>query len=202
MDGTLVDNSKIIVQLFQEIVSEYLQKQMSEEEVIALWGPPGDEIFKKIFPPDILTNAWPDFLNRYREFQPDSGFFTKDQLNELKKIVPHLAIFTGKSRPTLSISLEKLGLTESFDMIMTGNDVERSKPYPDALFRIIEAFKLNKSETLFLGDSPLDVMAGKSAGIKTAAALWGSLETEKLLDSKPDYIFKTPEEFMTFILTS
>ncbi|MFX0150722.1 MAG: HAD hydrolase-like protein, partial [Candidatus Hodarchaeota archaeon] len=45
VDGTIVDNPKIIVRLFQELVMEYLDKQMTNEEVMALWGPPGDEIF-------------------------------------------------------------------------------------------------------------------------------------------------------------
>ncbi|MFX0173432.1 MAG: HAD family hydrolase [Candidatus Hodarchaeota archaeon] len=199
VDGTIVDNPKIIVRLFQEIVMEYLDKQMTPEEVMALWGPPGDEIFRKVFPPDIVNDAWQIFLQRYRESQPKTGFFTIDQIKELKKLVPFVTIFTGKSKYTLSISLDKLGMTEIFDLIVTGNDVERSKPYPDALFQIIGGFNLNKDATLFIGDSHLDIIAGKSAGVKTAAALWGAMEAQKLLDSNPDYVFKTPAEFLDFV---
>jgi pyrophosphatase PpaX len=202
VDGTLVDNANLIIQLFQEIVMKYLGKKMTKQEVVSLWGPPGDEIFKNVFPTDILTPAWNEFLSRYNSIHPTEGFFTIDQLNDMKKNVPHLAIFTGKSRKTMIMTLQKLGLINVFDIILTGNDVERSKPYPDALFKIINILGLNKIETLFIGDSPLDVMAGKAAGIKTAAALWGTIEEIKLIESHPDYIFKTPEELLKFVLTS
>lgn len=201
VDGTLVDNANLIIQLFQDLAKKYLGRKMSKEDVVSLWGPPGDEIFKSVFPSDVLAPAWEEFLIRYNEIHPTKGFFTTDQLNEMKTNVQYLAIFTGKSRKTMTLTLQKLGLTQIFDVILTGNDVERSKPYPDALYHIIGILHLNKNQTLFIGDSPLDVMAGKAAGIKTAAALWGTIEESKLLGTLPDYVFKTPEEFMEFIST-
>ena len=202
VDGTLVDNANLIIQLFQEIVLKYLGRKMTKQEVISLWGPPGDEIFKSVFPSDILPPAWNEFLSRYNTIHPTEGFFTIDQLKDMKNNVQHMAIFTGKSKKTMVMTLQKLEIINVFDIILTGNDVERSKPYPDALFRIISILNLNKKETLFIGDSPLDIIAGKAAGIKTAAALWGTLEESKLIESKPDYIFKTPEELLNFVVTS
>ncbi|MFX0124207.1 MAG: HAD family hydrolase [Candidatus Hodarchaeota archaeon] len=199
VDGTLVDNSNLIIRLFQEVILKYLGKEMNKQEVVSLWGPPGDEIFKRVFPSDVLASAWNEFLSRYNDIHPTEGFFTTDQLNDIKSHIKYLAIFTGKSRKTMQMTLEKLRLIQFFDIILTGNDVERSKPYPDALFRIISLLNLNKGETLFVGDSPLDVIAGKAAGIKTAAALWGSIEESKLIASQPDYIFKTPMELMRFV---
>ncbi|UCG02178.1 MAG: HAD family hydrolase [Candidatus Heimdallarchaeota archaeon] len=199
VDGTLVDNANLIIRLFQEVVLKYLGKKMSKQDVISLWGPPGDEIFKNVFPSNVLTPAWNEFLYQYNTIHPTKGFFSIDQLNDMKEHVQHLTIFTGKSRKTMQMTLEKLGITQIFDMVLTGNDVERSKPYPDALFRIISVLNLNKAEILFIGDSPLDVIAGKAAGIKTAAALWGTIEESKLIASQPDYIFKTPEELMHFV---
>ncbi|MHA2224392.1 MAG: HAD family hydrolase [Candidatus Hodarchaeales archaeon] len=199
VDGTIVDNTKLIVQLFQDVVKKYLGKSMSIPDVLALWGPPGDEIFRNIFPSDKLEPAWQEFLQRYYTSHPTTGFFSKDQFISIRKHVPQIAIFTGKSKKTLEISLEKLGITECFDLILTGSDVVRSKPFPDALFQIIATLNLNKEEILFIGDSHLDVIAGKAAGIKTAAALWGTVESQKLLDSGPDYIFQTPTEFIDFL---
>ncbi|UCG90178.1 MAG: HAD-IA family hydrolase [Candidatus Heimdallarchaeota archaeon] len=201
VDGTLVDNTITIIRLFQDIVKKYLEKEMSDQDVLSLWGPPGDEIFKSVFPSDVIDPAWEEFLQSYREVHTTTGFFTKDQLSDIKNNIPYLTIFTGKSRNTMAITLEKLGIIDIFDLILTGNDVTRSKPYPDALYQIISTLHLNKSETLFIGDSHLDIIAGKAAGIKTAAALWGAVETQKLIESKPDYTFDTPQEFIDFVLS-
>ena len=201
VDGTIVNNTIEIVRLFQASVKEYTGRDMSDQEVLSLWGPPGDEIFRKIFPPEVLDEAWTKFLQKYEEALPSEGYFTKKQFIEMKSHIPFITIFTGKSRQTLSITLEKLRLNDNFDLIFTGNDVSRSKPFPDALFQIIGILQLKKEETLFVGDSHLDIQAGKAAGIKTAGALWGSVEPEKLINSEPDFIFKTPDDFRTFVLT-
>jgi phosphoglycolate phosphatase-like HAD superfamily hydrolase len=172
---------------------------MSSEEVLGLWGPPGDVIFQNIYPPGIANIAWAEFLVLYRKNHPQRGFFTSDQLTNLRKYVEYLAIFTGKGRQTNTITLDVLGLKDCFDVIFTGNDVVNSKPNPEALFQILDVLKLNKSEVLFIGDSYLDITAGKAAGISTAGVLWGAVESEKLINSKPDYIFKTPSEFINFV---
>lgn len=199
VDGTIVNNAKGIVQLFQNNIKEFTGKRLSEQEVLALWGPPGDEIFRNVVPSEVFDRAWKKFVHDYNEIHSSTGFFTKAHFMDMKKHIPFIAIFTGKARQTCQITLDKLGLNDIFDLIFTGNDVTRSKPYPDALFKIIGILQLKKDEILFLGDSHLDTQAGKSAGIKTAGALWGTMEPQKLIDSKPDYIFETPKEFLSFI---
>lgn len=201
VDGTLVDNTNYIIQIFQDLLIKHLgsSHSMSSEEVLGLWGPPGDVIFQNIYPPGIANIAWAEFLVLYRKNHPQRGFFTSDQLTNLRKYVEYLAIFTGKGRQTNTITLDVLGLKDCFDVIFTGNDVVNSKPNPEALFQILDVLKLNKSEVLFIGDSYLDITAGKAAGISTAGVLWGAVESEKLINSKPDYIFKTPSEFINFV---
>ncbi|MHA2073389.1 MAG: HAD family hydrolase [Candidatus Hodarchaeales archaeon] len=201
VDGTIIDNSMEIVRLFQDIVKEYTGRDMSDQEVLSLWGPPGDEIFRNTFPPEIRDEAWKKFIQKYREALPSQGYFTKAQFTEMKNHIHFITIFTGKSRQTMTITMKKLGLNNIFDLIFTGNDVTRSKPFPDALFQIIGILQLKKEETLFLGDSHLDIQAGKAAGIKTAGALWGSVEPEKLISSQPDFVFKTPNDFRAFVLS-
>jgi len=201
VDGTLLDNTNYIIQIFQDLLIKYLgpSHSMSSEEVLGLWGPPGDVIFQNIYPPEIVNIAWAEFLDLYRKDHPKTGFFTSDQLTDLRKYVDYLAIFTGKGRQTNTITLDILGLSDCFDVIFTGNDVVNSKPDPEALFQILDILELNNNEVLFVGDSHLDIKAGKAAGILTAGVLWGAVESKKLINSKPDYIFKTTSEFINFV---
>ena len=201
VDGTLLDNTNYIIQIFQDLLVKYLgpSHSMSSEEVLGLWGPPGDVIFQNIYPSEVVKVAWAEFLDLYRKGHPKTGFFTSDQLTDFRRYVEYLAIFTGKGRQTNTITLDILGFSDCFDVIFTGNDVINSKPDPEALFQILKVLKLDKREVLFVGDSHLDIKAGKAAGILTAGALWGAVESKKLLNSKPDYIFETPLEFIDFV---
>jgi HAD superfamily hydrolase (TIGR01549 family) len=202
IDGTLIDNTQDIVGLFQDTIIKFMgpEKRLTTQEVLALWGPPGDEIFKQVFPPNIAEEAWEDFLKSYRINHSDKAFFSREQLERIKQKLRYLTIFTGKSKKTCEITLEKLGIKDLFDLILTGNDVPRSKPYPDALLLMIDKLHLPRDGVLFIGDSHLDVQAGAGAGINTAAALWGTMEPEKVLAQNPDYIFQTPEDFFDFVM--
>jgi pyrophosphatase PpaX len=201
VDGTLLDNTNYIIQLFQDLLIKYLgpSNSMTTEEVLGLWGPPGDVIFQNIYPPEMVNIAWSEFLDLYQKNHPKTGFFTPNQIENFRKYVDFLAIFTGKGRQTNTITLDILGLTDIFDVIFTGNDVVNSKPDPEALFQILEILELEKNEVLFIGDSHLDIKAGKAAGIPTAGVLWGAVESEKLIKAEPDFIFKTTSDFIDFV---
>ena len=201
VDGTLLNNTGSIIELFQDLQVKYMgpEHRMSNEEVLSLWGPPGDEIFRNVFPSKVVDKAWAEFLHLYRKRHVKKGYFSRGQINDFRNNVQFLSIFTGKSRHTNNITLEELGIADCFDLIYTGNDVTQSKPHPEALIRILDELKLQKEEVIFIGDSHLDIQAGESAGISTAAALWGAVEIKKLLSSNPDYIFKTPQDFISFV---
>lgn len=68
------------------------------------------------------------------------------------------AIATNRS-DTMERVLEEHGLVTYFDMVVTAGDVERAKPYPDQLIRIIRHFGVEPGEALFIGDSELDQAA-------------------------------------------
>ena len=100
VDGTLVDNANLIIRLFQEIVLKYLGKKMNKQEVISLWGPPGDEIFKRVFPSDILTSAWNEFLNQYNAIHQSilvPGILSSRQrwteVDQARLVLPYVAAY-------------------------------------------------------------------------------------------------------------
>ena len=53
-------------------------------------------------------------------------------------------------------------------------EVARPKPYPDGVIKILETLLIKPEEALYLGDSPLDAEAAKSAGVRFTLTLWDS----------------------------
>ena len=199
VDGTLVDNTDFIINQFKKTVKKFLKKNLTDEEVTDNFGPPERVIFSNMFPAEDKAKAWEYFLEIYKENHPNDSFFDDNDFQKIRRQVKYLGIFTGKGRDTLSITLDKLSLHGYFDIMYTGDDVERSKPFPEAILKILASLNLNKEETLFFGDSHLDILAGKSAGVKTAAASWVAYDPDNLKKSEPDFIFNTPSEFLEFV---
>lgn len=70
------------------------------------------------------------------------------------------------------------------------------KPSPVPLLRIIEKFAWNPAECLYIGDSDVDIITGKAAGLKTAGVSWGFRGRKELEKERPDFIFDTPGELL------
>ena len=61
--------------------------------------------------------------------------------------------------------LEKTGLTEYFDMVLSSKDVKRGKPYPDIFLEICQKFDVKPEETLVLEDSSNGVQAALAGNL-------------------------------------
>ncbi|MCK7522226.1 MAG: HAD family hydrolase [Ignavibacteriales bacterium] len=110
-----------------------------------------------------------------------------------------LSIYTGKGRKAAIITLKKLAIHDYFDLIITGDDVQEHKPSAEGINKFLEQFSLRKNEVLMIGDSPADIKAANSAGVKIASVLWDSYAKEKVLQLKSDFVFHSVEELKMFL---
>jgi phosphoglycolate phosphatase len=67
-------------------------------------------------------------------------------------------------------------------------DVEKPKPFPDALWVAAKKLHVPISECAIIGDSIIDIQAGKAAGAKTIAVLTGLFSRAELEGQKPDLV--------------
>jgi len=61
------------------------------------------------------------------------------------------------------------GLEGYFDLVVCASDVDHPKPHPDPLIKIIEHFGVVPGDSLYVGDSELDEIAAKAAGVPFVA---------------------------------
>jgi len=90
-------------------------------------------------------------------------------------------------------------LRSMIELSVWGDDVERVKPDPDGVLRAMSRLGVDSSSTLVIGDSPADIMMGRAAGARTAAALWGGSSRERLLAESPDLALESPADLLTTI---
>lgn len=97
------------------------------------------------------------------------------------------AIVTSKGRGMTDRSLRHVGLLDAFDTIVTYEETTRHKPLPDPVWLACERLGVPAERALFVGDSPHDMHAGRAAGSKTGAALWGPFTREELAPAHPSF---------------
>ena len=122
-----------------------------------------------------------------------------DAISALKESGVALGVVTSKARVGLERGLKVTGLDGVFDGLVSIDDVEHHKPHPEPVLKALEILGSSPDGTLFVGDSPHDMAAGRSAGVRTAAALWGPFTRATLEPHSPDYWLTDPSEIAALI---
>lgn len=200
IDGTLTFTNRLIFDSFNHITEKYLGKKLSDEEIIALFGPTEDVILKQMFP-DKYEEVRKDYYEYYNNNHDIAQLYKgmKELLLDLKKEDIILGIFTGKGRTSSLITLNFLGIRELFDMIVTGDDVKNHKPSPEGILKFVETFHLNPAEILMIGDAPSDIIASKEAGVEIASVVWDSYSENEVRKLNSKNIFHTVDELRNYI---
>lgn len=200
VDGTIANNTQMIISLFQELFLRFCHIKYSSDEIIGRFGPPEEGIISKEIP-EAREEAIEYYLREYERRHPQTGFFSPEDFKSLQATGFGLGIFTGKGKASLNITLRKMKLADIFDIVISGSDVPRSKPYPDGLNLVVQKMNVNREEVLYVGDSPEDVLMARAAGIEIVGALWGAFDRNDLRESCPDYVFEEPSSLIRWLVS-
>jgi HAD superfamily hydrolase (TIGR01509 family) len=108
-----------------------------------------------------------------------------------KRVSLGLVTMRHVSGQSVSRELEGFGLRRFFDCILTSSDECRSKPSPDALLKCASMLGIRADACVVVGDSVVDVRAGKRAGMRTVGVLSGIYSCVELGAENPDLILES-----------
>jgi len=100
------------------------------------------------------------------------------------------AVVTNKPEGFSRRILAGLGIETRFRAILGGDSIQKRKPDPEALFKAMQFCGVSQSETAMVGDSAVDIQAGKAAGIATCGVLGGFRPKEELEAAGCDLIIQ------------
>jgi len=99
---------------------------------------------------------------------------------------------------TVALSLDRCPASgDDFDLVVAHEDRQRNKPDPDPVLFAIERLGGTPAESVYVGDSPFDIRAAKSAGAYVVAVGWGGIHPdERLLAEEPDAFVRSATELL------
>ena len=114
-----------------------------------------------------------------------------------------IGMVTSASRKQVEATVPQLGIENYFGVLITASDVNNYKPHPEPIFKALAALGKKPEETLMVGDSSVDIQAGKAAGTGTALFLPPSharfYDFEELKATQPDFIFSDHRELQAYL---
>lgn len=97
--------------------------------------------------------------------------------------------------------LKSLGLDKRAGVIVSADTVGKAKPNPEPLWHACQQLNASAKRSVFVGDAPSDILAGKNAGLTTIAALYGYLPLqENPLDWKADGYIQHLNELQPYLM--
>nr|MDO8115870.1 HAD family phosphatase [Candidatus Sigynarchaeota archaeon] len=106
-------------------------------------------------------------------------------LDQAKTLGLKLAVCSSTPLQNVTIILERIGLLQYFDALVTAEDVRVGKPDPEAFLKAAEKLGLQKSHVLVIGDSIHDVKGAMQGGLKIIAVATGKHDVSTLEATHP-----------------
>lgn len=200
MDGVLIDSEPLHIELETKMIVELnipLSKEMytrfAGTTSLSMWEILLDE-FKLDKNPKMLSlesdRRFIEALLTTNKVNLFDG--VKDVLNKLKELGIPLALASSSSREVVNAVLKKFELDDFFAAVITGSDVQNSKPHPEIFLKASQMLNISPSYCVVVEDSPNGIKSAKLAGMNCIGFASTSNKHE-ITDAT--YIIKSFREF-------
>ena len=205
LDQTLVATQELIVAAFNHVLSKYAKKELPPEQVVAAFGPTEEGMLKNLLQTRYRPEALEDYYRFYRKHHDRAPAYPgiKPVLTLLSSHRIGRGLLTGKGNRSTLLTLAAVKLLDSFETIVTGDNVSRPKPHPEGLNKAMAALKSDVERTLMVGDAAVDFAAAREVGVRCWGAYWGVAEPQayhETLSVRPDRFFIKVADFHQALL--
>lgn len=160
-----------------------------------------DQMLEKIIPKNIqnrdklIDKCTRDYRKKYGEIHLLHTKLKPGMKSVLPKLEKKSTLVIASNKPYIYIIniLEQFELKKYFSYIFSSENSKRPKPYPAILLDIVRILKVKKKNCIFIGDSIVDVIAGKRARIRTVCIENDYLDKRKLKSYKSCKIIKVKD---------
>ncbi|MEX2300778.1 MAG: HAD-IA family hydrolase, partial [Bryobacterales bacterium] len=177
---------------------------LAHETIYSYVGNGAPVLIQKSLGPDVdeeqVNQSLQFFLDYYREHMLDNTCLYPGVAEALEKWTgdKKLAVLTNKPERFSKMILDGLGVGSRFARVYGGNTFATKKPDPEGLNRLTDEFGALPSRTLMVGDSAVDVLTARNAGVPSCGVTYG-LQPETFEQHPPDLLVDRMEDLVEIL---
>ncbi len=198
LDGTLIDSIELIVASYHHTLAAHGKPAVNDAHWIRGMGVPLRTLLADFAADeaelDALVHTYRDWNESRHDARVRAYPGAVRAVEALAGSGVRLGIVTSKRRGIARRGVEVTGFPDVFEILVGAEDTTRHKPDPDPLHLALGRLGVAPERAVYVGDSPHDLIAGRRAGVRTAAALWGPFERDVLAGASPDLWLEAPEQ--------
>jgi pyrophosphatase PpaX len=202
LDGTLIDSVRLILDSYHHTLATHGLPPRSDEEWLRGVGTPLTAQFAEWKDQGMLEAL----VATYREY----NLAHHDRMvtvypgvvaaiEAVRRAGAATGLVTSKNRSGAMRGLAIAKLEPLMDVLVCADEVANPKPHPEPVEKALALLGAPATTAVYVGDSIHDMVAGRAAGVRTAAALWGPFGREHLAGATPDYWLESPAEVVKLL---
>jgi phosphoglycolate phosphatase len=202
LDGTLVDSRLDLIASVNAMLREFKRPELPGEIVASYVGDGAPMLVRRALgdPEDeaFFKQALEFFLAYYKEHKLDHTTVYSGVADALRHIQSNgnerkMAVLSNKPVNPSRAIVNALGLGEFFIRVYGGNSFETKKPDPLGVKTLLLETGTVPEQAMIVGDSSIDVLTGRNAGIATCGVTYG-FAPHTLGEAPPDVLVENPED--------
>ncbi|WP_320035494.1 HAD family hydrolase [Halarcobacter sp.] len=206
MDGTLLDSLKDIGICTNIVLEEFNLPTHKLENYKDFVGGGAMVLLENSTPDDISKETLDKLFNRFIEVyemsvkdetKPYEGI--DELLKALQKRNIKMGILSNKLHKLTVKYYEKFFIEYNMSEVHGQKENIPKKPDPIVAIKIAENLGLECKDILFVGDSDVDILTAKNAGMIAVGVSWGFRGVDELIEHGADYIVKTPQDILELL---
>jgi HAD superfamily hydrolase (TIGR01509 family) len=209
MDGTLIDSMGAYYGIIRDILEQLNIEITLSRELLFQSLSRGEILSNVVFAPEIRHQK--NVVQQFNTLALEAfrAMFSKGDvmlihgvgplLEELKRRGFLLAIVTSSRAEIVVPFLKAKNIHPHLSCVIGRFEAPRLKPSPDPILTCMEMLDVHRSEAVYVGDSIIDIQAGKAAGTGTVGVLTGTSDMESLKAEVPDAILDSVGDLLTLL---
>lgn len=198
-DGTLVQSENILLAMYNELSKGKDYKAITQEDIERLRNYSLIEKCKMLGIsvyriPKMYVESKKVYRKHLSSIELKDG--VENMLHELKNRGISLDILSSNDEDTISEFVKGKGI-DIFDYIYSSNNLFGKH---HAIKNYLKKHHLTEKDIWYVGDEVRDIVSCKKAGVKVIAVTWGYDSEQILLEEKPDYLVRKPQEILDILL--
>ncbi len=205
MDGTLLDTLDDLTDSVNILLRQEKYPERKREEIRSFVGEGVKLLVMRALPDGTSEEEQKRCLLIFQEIYqktmlnktcPYEGIM--DLLQTLK--AQDIKIGVVSNKPDYATrELCKLFFPNLVDDAIGDDPARRRKPDPDNVYEILNRFHSKKEETIYVGDSNIDMQTAKNADLLSVGVTWGFRSRRVLLEEGANYIIDEPSQFIRLL---
>jgi phosphoglycolate phosphatase len=206
LDGTLIDSRLDLANAVNAMRRHAGMSPLSNDRVYSYVGNGAPVLVRRALGGEAnesdLENGLAFFMEYYGAHDLEHTTLypgVRESLDRLHGAGKRMAVLSNKPASIGRHILQGLGVDDYFFQIFGGNSFEQRKPHPVGVETLMREAGVDRSRTMMVGDSGVDVATARNAGIACCGVTYG-FQPESLADPPPDLLVDSMEQFTDWLL--